>query len=134
MHVLAAVPSPSQSCRRYRDLAIVYLMRLCGLRSLEVLLLELDDVSLDALRLKVRGKGGKERGMPIPELLRRLLARYLDLERPESAPTKHFFVVLKGGQAARPPDDQRWTQKPLQVPAEEHGAEQRTPTPVGGVG
>jgi hypothetical protein len=33
--------------------------------------------------------------MPIPELLRRLLARHLDLERPESAPTKHFSVVLK---------------------------------------
>lgn len=84
--------------KRYRDLAIVYLMLLCGLRSLEVLLLELDDVSLDDLRLKVRGKGGKERAMPIPELLRRLLGRYLDLERPEKPPTKHFFVVLKGKQ------------------------------------
>lgn len=82
--------------KRYRDLAIVYLMLLCGLRSLEVLLLELDDVSLDDLRLKVRGKGGKERAMPIPELLRRLLRRYLDLERPESTTTRHFFVVLKG--------------------------------------
>lgn len=88
--------------KRYRDLSIVYLMLLCGLRSLEVLLLELDDVSLQDLRLKVRGKGGKERAMPIPELLRRLLGRYLDLERPEGAHTRRFFVVLKGKQRGRP--------------------------------
>lgn len=68
---------------RYRDLAIVYLMLLCGLRSLEVLLLQIDDVSFDERRLRVRGKGGKERALPLPEILRRLLARYLELERPE---------------------------------------------------
>ena len=88
--------------RRYRDLAIVYLMLLCGLRSLEVLLLEIDDVALDELRIRVRGKGGKERAMPIPELLRRLLARYLDLERPEPSNTKQLLVVLKGKQRGQP--------------------------------
>lgn len=83
--------------RRYRDLAIVYLMLLCGLRSLEVLLLQIDDVSFDELRLRVRGKGGKERALPLPELLRRLLTRYLELERPEPASeSRQLFVVLKG--------------------------------------
>ncbi len=91
-----------RSLRRYRDLAIVYLMLLCGLRSLEVLLLERGDVSLDELRLRVRGKGGKERAMPIPELLRRLLGRYLDLERPEASTTQHLFVVLKGQHRGQP--------------------------------
>lgn len=88
--------------RRYRELAIVYLMLLCGLRSLEVLLLECADVSLDDLRLRVRGKGGKERAMPIPEMLRRLLGRYLDLERPEASTTQGLFVVLKGPHRGQP--------------------------------
>lgn len=85
-----------------RDLAIVYLMLLCGLRSLEVLLLELSDVSFEDLRLKIHGKGGKERAMPMPELLRDLLARYLDLERPERARTSRVFVVLKGLHRGQP--------------------------------
>ena len=40
--------------------------------------------------------------MPIPELLRRLLARYLDLERPEPSNTKQLLVVLKGKQRGQP--------------------------------
>lgn len=89
---------------RYRDLAIVYLMLLCGLRSLEVLLLQIDDVSFDERRLRVRGKGGKERALPLPEILRRLLARYLELERPEPiiAQARQLFVVLKGRHRGQP--------------------------------
>ena len=87
-----------QGVRRYRDLAIVYLMLLCGLRSREVLLLQLEDVSSDELRLRVRGKGDRERTIPLPEMLHRLLARYVQLERPESAHSSALFVVLKGQQ------------------------------------
>ena len=47
------------SLRRYRDLAIAYLMLLCGLRSQEVLNLRVSDIEDRCLR--VRGKGGKER-------------------------------------------------------------------------
>lgn len=86
-----------RSVRRYRDLAIVYLMLLCGLRSREVLLLQLEDVSGEDLRLRVRGKGDKERTIPLPEMLHRLLARYVELERPESN-SPALFVVLKGRQ------------------------------------
>ncbi len=88
---------------RYRDLAIVYLMLLCGLRSLEVLLLRVDDLSFDDLRVRVRGKGGKERVLPLPELLRRLLANYLEFERPELPITsRQLFVVLKGKRRGQP--------------------------------
>ena len=48
------------SLRRYRDLAIAYLMLLCGLRSQEVLNLRVADIDLEDRRLRVRGKGGKE--------------------------------------------------------------------------
>lgn len=88
--------------RRYRDLAIVYLMLLCGLRSREVLLLQLEDVFFDELRLRVRGKGGQERMLPLPESLRRILTRYLELERPEETPSQTVFIVLKGRQRGEP--------------------------------
>ena len=54
------------SLRRYRDLAIAYLMLLCGLRSQEVLNLRGADIDLEDRRLRVRGKGGKERAVPAP--------------------------------------------------------------------
>ncbi len=44
------------SFRRYRDLALVQLMLLCGLRSAEVLALTLSDVSFEESRVWVHGK------------------------------------------------------------------------------
>jgi len=45
--------------RRYRDLAIAYLMLLCGLRTQEVLNLRLTDIDIEDRRLRVQGKGGR---------------------------------------------------------------------------
>ncbi len=47
--------------RTFRDLAIVALMLLDGLRSCEVLQLQLQDLAFSETRLHVFGKGGKER-------------------------------------------------------------------------
>lgn len=88
--------------RRCRDLSIVHLMLLCGLRSLEVLLMQVDDVSFEDSQIRVRGKGGKERAMPLPESLRRLLSRYVELERPEESNSRALFVVLKGRKRGAP--------------------------------
>jgi site-specific recombinase XerD len=85
-----------QTLRRYRDLAIVYLMLLCGLRSREVRLLRLGDVLFDDNRLRVQGKGDKERLLPMPPLLVRTLHDYLRLERPDESPSARLFVVLQG--------------------------------------
>jgi site-specific recombinase XerD len=60
--------------RRYRDLGIAHLMLLCGLRSQEVLNLRISDVDANDRRLRIRGKGGKERSVPIPTLLVNLLS------------------------------------------------------------
>jgi site-specific recombinase XerD len=65
----AEVRSFLRSLRRYRDLAIVYLMLLCGLRSAEVLNLRLGDVLEEDGQLRVRGKGNRERVLPLPPLL-----------------------------------------------------------------
>jgi len=91
--------------RRYRDLAIVHLMLLCGLRSREVLQIEMADVEWHERRLRVRGKGRRERSVPLPEVLVHVVRDYLRLERPRSSAQPHLFVVLQGaerGQAMTP--------------------------------
>lgn len=88
--------------RRYRDLAIVYLMLFCGLRSREVLNLNLDDVQFAAQQLRILGKGNKERLLPLPDVLSETLERYLQLERPARCSTAHLFVVLQGGRKGKP--------------------------------
>src|SRR5208283_2921659 len=55
-----------KSFRTFRDLAIVALMLLDGLRSCEVLALQLEDLYLADAHLRVQGKGNKERALPLP--------------------------------------------------------------------
>lgn len=85
-----------QSLRRYRDLAIVHLMLLCGLRSREVLLLRVPDVSFEHNRLRVHGKGSKDRFLPMPQTVIDALVSYLRLERPKDCGHERLFVVLQG--------------------------------------
>lgn len=84
------------SLRRYRDLCIAYLMLLCGLRSAEALALRSCDIDFDDRRLRVRGKGDKERALPLPAPLVGLLRRYLTFERPRDCAAEAVFVVLQG--------------------------------------
>ena len=83
------------SFRTARDLAIVGLMLLQGLRSAEVLALNLDDVLLSEAQLRVRGKGNKFRFLPLAPETVKLLGHYLRLERPNPC-SAALFVSLKG--------------------------------------
>jgi integrase/recombinase XerD len=78
-----------------RDLAIVGLMLLQGLRSAEVLGLNPDDVLLSEGQLRVRGKGGKLRFLPLAPETVQLLEHYMRLERPNPC-SAALFVSLKG--------------------------------------
>jgi site-specific recombinase XerD len=91
-----------RSLRRYRDLAIVYLMLFCGLRSREVLGLRTSDVNIFDRRLRVHGKGGRERMLPLPEGLLQVLTDYSRLERPSEAVDGPLFVVLQGKRRGHP--------------------------------
>ena len=63
------------SFRTSRDLAIVGLMLLHGLRSAEVMALNRDDVLLEEAQLRVRGKGNKLRFLPLaPESIQHAIA------------------------------------------------------------
>jgi site-specific recombinase XerD len=81
---------------RYRDLALCYLMVLCGLRAQEVLNIQCKDLRPFEKTLYVHGKGNKERLLPLPEVIWSLIAKYLALERPTDCITKALFVVLQG--------------------------------------
>ena len=78
-----------------RDLAIVGLMLMHGLRSAEVIALNRDDVLLSEGQLRVRGKGSKMRFLPLAPETTQLLDHYLRLERPDPC-SAALFVVLKG--------------------------------------
>jgi site-specific recombinase XerD len=81
--------------RTARDLAIVALMLLNGLRSREVLALKLGDLLLSEAQMRVRGKGSRVRLLPLPPETIRLLYCWLKTERPlTNAP--EVFVSLKG--------------------------------------
>ena len=83
------------SFRTSRDLAIVGLMLLQGLRSQEILDLNQDDLLLPEAQIRVRGKGNKTRFLPLAPEATQLLDHYLRLERPANSATA-LFVSLKG--------------------------------------
>jgi integrase/recombinase XerD len=83
------------SFRTSRDLAIVGLMLLEGLRSKEVLDLNPDDLLLPEAQIRVRGKGNKVRFLPLAPEAVQLLDHYLRLERPNPS-ANAMFVSLKG--------------------------------------
>ena len=83
------------SFRTARDLAIVGLMLLQGLRSQEVRDLNREDLLLPEAQIRVRGKGDKTRYLPLAPEAVQLLDHYLRLERPD-ARTEPLFVSLKG--------------------------------------
>jgi integrase/recombinase XerD len=89
------------SFRTFRDLALVGLMLLDGLRSCEVLAVQLEDLQLTETQIWVFGKGSKKRLLPLPGELIQVLQSYLRLERPLTN-SPYLFVSLKGRQRGRP--------------------------------
>ena len=83
------------SFRTSRDLAIVGLMLLHGLRSCEVLALNRQDVLLPESQMRVQGKGKRIRVLPLARESVQLLDHYLSLERPPLC-GQALFVCLKG--------------------------------------
>jgi site-specific recombinase XerD len=66
-----------------RNRALLELVYSAGLRSREAVLLDVQDVSFEQEHVHVRGKGGKERIVPLGEEAAYWLARYLRDGRPE---------------------------------------------------
>jgi len=86
----------------HRDRAMVLAMLLGGLRSAEVRSLVLSKVDMGRRQLRVRGKGGRERVVPVDRPFFAELACYLREERPAGCATAECFVVLRGPTTGRP--------------------------------
>jgi site-specific recombinase XerD len=81
-----------------RNRALVELVYSAGLRSAEAVGLDLGDVDFDQELVHVRGKGGKERVVPLGEEAGWWLARYLEHARPQLATGAEnaFFLSVRG--------------------------------------
>ncbi len=86
----------------HRDRAMVLAMVLGGLRAAEVRGLLLADVDTGRRRLRVLGKGGRERIVPVDAAFFAEVTAYLHLERPPGLSTPECFVILRGPGAGRP--------------------------------
>jgi integrase/recombinase XerC len=80
----------------HRDRAMALAMVLGGLRAAEVRSLLLADVDMGLRQLRVVGKGGRERVVPVDRAFFTELAAYLRTERPPRCATPECFVVLRG--------------------------------------
>ena len=81
-----------------RNRALVELVYSAGLRSAEAVGLDLGDVDFEQELVRVRGKGGKERVVPLGEESGWWLARYLEHARPQLAAGAEnaFFLSVRG--------------------------------------
>ncbi len=87
-----------------RDRALLELMYACGLRASEAIGLELMDIDSQEGVLRARGKGSKERVVPIGQAALKALRIYLERGRPglvKGAPEAHVFVNFRGGGLTR---------------------------------
>jgi site-specific recombinase XerD len=81
-----------------RNRALLELVYSAGLRSREAIDLDLADVDFDQEAVHVRGKGGKERVVPLGEEAAHRLARYLGEGRPKLArgAENALFLSVRG--------------------------------------
>ena len=92
---------PASTPLELRDRAIFEVAYATGLRAEELTSLDLGDIDFDAEQLRVHGKGGKERVVPIGEQAGRTLTAYLERGRPKLARERlaqeHAVFLSKSG-------------------------------------
>jgi integrase/recombinase XerC len=76
---------------RERDLAILELLYGCGLRVSELVGLDLADIALDERTIRVRGKGNKERQVPVGSRAAKAVTHYLEV-RPDKHGQRALFL------------------------------------------
>jgi integrase/recombinase XerD len=89
--------------RGLRDRALLELLYSCGARISEATSLDVDDIDTDARAVRLRGKGGKERVVPVGGPAVEALEAYLVRGRPtlvrRSEPA--LFLNVRGGRLSR---------------------------------
>jgi integrase/recombinase XerD len=91
--------------RGLRDRALLELLYGCGARISEAVGLDVDDIDLERNAVLLRGKGGKQRLVPLGSYARAALEAYLVRERPALAAlgrgTPAVFLNARGGRLSR---------------------------------
>jgi site-specific recombinase XerD len=104
---------PTRTPLEMRDRAMLELAYSCGLRAEEVVNLNVDAPDFEGERLRVEGKGGKTRLVPIGEPAQAALSRYLDRGRRAlvGAGREDALLVSKSGRRLHPSDVRRRLQR-----------------------
>ena len=92
-----------------RDRAMLELMYACGLRVSELVTLPATAVNLRQGVLRVRGKGGKERLVPLGAEAQHWVERYLDEARPQLAGRRALEALFLTPKAEAPTRQAFWT-------------------------
>jgi integrase/recombinase XerD len=103
-HAAAAADHPEADAVALRDRAILELLYAGGLRVSELTGLCVGDLSLDAGRVLVRGKGDKERIVPLGAICVKALEEYLEHGRPMQARSNRanqLFLSARGRPLSR---------------------------------
>jgi site-specific recombinase XerD len=92
-----------------RDRALFELAYACGLRAEELVNLEVVSMDFDAEEVRVEGKGGKTRIVPVGEAAVRALTRYVERARPalETDRTEPALFLSKSGRRLSTSDVRR---------------------------
>jgi site-specific recombinase XerD len=100
---------PTRTPLEMRDRAMLELAYSCGLRAEEVVNLNTDSPDFDGERLRIEGKGGKTRLVPMGEPAQQALTRYLERGRRAlvGAGNENALLVSKSGRRLHPSDVRR---------------------------
>jgi integrase/recombinase XerC/integrase/recombinase XerD len=104
---------PTRTPLELRDRAMLELAYSCGLRAEEVVNLDVDAPDFESERLRIEGKGGKTRFVPIGEPAQAALARYLERGRRALTGVRRedALLVSKSGRRLHPSDVRRRLQR-----------------------
>lgn len=81
-----------------RDKLVLELLYGTGLRRSELLALNLGDVSMNECRLRIKGKGNKERLVPFGPAVKEALEQYLKVREEHYPDHSHLILTDKGNQ------------------------------------
>lgn len=96
-----AASHPQAQATALRDLAILELLYAGGIRVSELVALSLSDLAMDAGRVQVRGKGDKERIVPLGRAALDALETYIGQGRPHLARIRSTRIAEKRADADR---------------------------------
>lgn len=92
--ILKSIPDPNDF-NALQSYTLIVLLYYTGVRRSEIVALDMDNVNLEEQILKVRGKGAKDRIIPLNTAVQKVLSTFLNIRRGKSTDTKALFLSVK---------------------------------------